>query len=75
LRIRNDVIEYELALRPESWNDYLPQSIIDKYRYPANLEELISGKSGSGIYPFTLTIVIKIIHPAVSFYKGIIEGS
>lgn len=39
LRIRNDVIEYELALRPESWNDYLPQSIIDKYRYPANLEE------------------------------------
>jgi len=39
LRIRNDVIEYELALRPESWNDYLPQSIIDKYRYPANLAE------------------------------------
>jgi len=39
LKIRNEVIEYELALRPESWNDYLPQTIIDKYRYPANLEE------------------------------------
>lgn len=39
LRIRNQVIEYELALRPESWNDYLPQSIIDKYRYPADLAE------------------------------------
>jgi len=39
LRIRNEVIEYELALRPESWNDILPQSIIDKYRFPADLTE------------------------------------
>lgn len=39
LRIRNQVIEYELALRPESWNDYLPQEIIDKYRYPADQTE------------------------------------
>ncbi|WP_268223672.1 SusC/RagA family TonB-linked outer membrane protein [Sinomicrobium oceani] len=39
LRIRNRVIEYELGLSPNSWNDYLPQEIIDKYRYPANLEE------------------------------------
>ncbi|SDL13913.1 TonB-linked outer membrane protein, SusC/RagA family [Catalinimonas alkaloidigena] len=40
LRIRNQVIENELALRPESWNDYLPQAIIDKYRYPASVEEM-----------------------------------
>ncbi|WP_353138469.1 TonB-dependent receptor [Pseudopedobacter sp.] len=39
LRIRNEVIEYELALRPESWNDILPQAIIDKYRFPADLAE------------------------------------
>ncbi|PWG81325.1 SusC/RagA family TonB-linked outer membrane protein [Pararcticibacter amylolyticus] len=39
LRIRNEVIEYELALRPESWNDYLPQDIINKYRYPADQTE------------------------------------
>ncbi|WP_443938736.1 SusC/RagA family TonB-linked outer membrane protein [Pedobacter sp. MW01-1-1] len=39
LRVKNQVIEYELALRPESWADYLPQSVIDKYRYPANLAE------------------------------------
>ncbi|WP_207533967.1 SusC/RagA family TonB-linked outer membrane protein [Desertivirga arenae] len=39
LRIRNQVIEYELALRPESWNDYLPQAVIDKYRFPANQTE------------------------------------
>ncbi|GAA0552759.1 SusC/RagA family TonB-linked outer membrane protein [Chitinophaga japonensis] len=39
LRIRNKAIEYELALKPESWNEYLPQAILDKYRYPASLEE------------------------------------
>lgn len=39
LRTRNDVIEYELALRPQSWNQYLPHAILDKYRNPANLEE------------------------------------
>ena len=39
LRIRNEAIENELALRPEGWNDYLPQAILDKYRYPANQEE------------------------------------
>jgi TonB-linked SusC/RagA family outer membrane protein len=39
LMVRNDVIEYELARNPVSWNDYLPQSIIDKYRFPANIEE------------------------------------
>lgn len=39
LLVRNDVIENELSLSPESWNDYLPFDIINKYRYPANLEE------------------------------------
>lgn len=40
LRTRNDVIEYELALRPQSWAQYLPHAILDKYRNPANLEEM-----------------------------------
>lgn len=39
LRTRNNVIEYELGLKPESWNDFLPQAEIDKYRYPANAAE------------------------------------
>lgn len=39
LRIRNEAIEYELAMKPESWNDYLPLDIIDKYRHPANIAE------------------------------------
>lgn len=39
LRIRNMAIERELGLNPESWQDYRPQEIIDKYRNPANLEE------------------------------------
>lgn len=39
LRIRNQAIENELSLNPTSWNDYLPQDIINKYRNPANLEE------------------------------------
>ncbi|MBL3657227.1 TonB-dependent receptor [Fulvivirga sp. 2943] len=39
LKVRNEVIEYELAMNPSSWNDYLPQDIIDKYRNPANQEE------------------------------------
>ena len=39
LMVKNRAIEYELALSPSSWNDYLPQAIIDKYRYPANTAE------------------------------------
>ena len=39
LRMRNEAIEYELALKPESWNNYLPQSVLDKYRNPANQQE------------------------------------
>ncbi len=39
LLVKNDAIENELSLSPESWNDYLPFDIINKYRNPANLEE------------------------------------
>ncbi|MEQ8552595.1 MAG: TonB-dependent receptor [Cyclobacteriaceae bacterium] len=39
MRLRNRAIEYELATNPASWNDIIPQEIIDKYRNPANLEE------------------------------------
>lgn len=39
LAIRNKVIEYELGLRPEGWNDYLPMEIINKYRNPADQAE------------------------------------
>ncbi|MCD8739279.1 TonB-dependent receptor [Mucilaginibacter roseus] len=35
-KIRNLAIENELALRPNAWNDYMPQDIISKYRSPAN---------------------------------------
>jgi TonB-dependent SusC/RagA subfamily outer membrane receptor len=39
LRIRNDVIEYELATKPDGWRDYLPFDILNKYRNPADLAE------------------------------------
>ncbi|TCO10700.1 SusC/RagA family TonB-linked outer membrane protein [Natronoflexus pectinivorans] len=39
LMLRNRVIEHELAYRPEAWSFYQPQAVIDKYRWPANLEE------------------------------------
>lgn len=39
LMARNVAIENELSLNPDSWSYIKPQSIIDKYRYPANLEE------------------------------------
>ncbi|HEX9601479.1 MAG TPA: SusC/RagA family TonB-linked outer membrane protein, partial [Mariniflexile sp.] len=39
LLVKNEAIENELSLSPESWNDYLPFDIINKYRNPANLEE------------------------------------
>lgn len=38
-RIRNQAIENELSLRPESWTNYRPQAIIDKYRNPADQAE------------------------------------
>jgi len=39
LRIRNDVIEYELATKPDGRRDYLPFDILNKYRNPADLAE------------------------------------
>lgn len=39
LRIKNQAIENELALTPSAWNDYLPQAIIDKYRFPTSQED------------------------------------
>ncbi|RNC65584.1 TonB-dependent receptor [Proteiniphilum sp. X52] len=39
LMLRNRVIENELGYAPEQWANYKPQLIIDKYRWPANLEE------------------------------------
>jgi TonB-linked SusC/RagA family outer membrane protein len=39
LIVKNRAIENELALSPSSWNDYVPQAIINKYRYPANVAE------------------------------------
>ncbi len=39
LMARNAAIEHELGISPGSWAYMRPQSIIEKYRYPANLEE------------------------------------
>ncbi len=39
LMARNVAIEHELGVYPDSWEYIKPQSIINKYRYPANLEE------------------------------------
>ncbi len=37
--LRNRAIVNELGISPDSWTDYLPQDIINKYRYPSSLEE------------------------------------
>jgi TonB-linked SusC/RagA family outer membrane protein len=39
LTIRNRAIERELGVSPVSWQDYTPQSEINKYRNPATLEQ------------------------------------
>ncbi len=39
LKLRNQIIERELGLYENSWEDYTPQDILDKYRNPANQEE------------------------------------
>ncbi|WP_346857973.1 TonB-dependent receptor [uncultured Draconibacterium sp.] len=39
LTARNIAIEHELGVYPDSWGYMTPQAIINKYRYPANLEE------------------------------------
>ena len=36
---RNYAIEHELGVYPDSWGYMTPQDIINKYRFPANLEE------------------------------------
>ena len=37
--VRNRAIENELSRTPAAWGAYMPQEIIDKYRFPANLAE------------------------------------
>jgi len=39
LYVRNQAIENELGLNPDSWRDITSADILDKYRNPANLEE------------------------------------
>ena len=39
LALRNQAIESELAYHPTSWNYYLSQDRLNKYRYPANQAE------------------------------------
>lgn len=39
LMARNVAIEHELGVSPNSWSYIRPQSFIEKYRHPANLEE------------------------------------
>lgn len=39
LKLRNQVIENELNVTPDSWNKYLPQAILDKYRNPVNEQD------------------------------------
>ncbi|MGJ1415032.1 SusC/RagA family TonB-linked outer membrane protein [Sphingobacterium multivorum] len=39
LMLRNKVIEYELGISPSSWANYLPQDVINKYRFPADQTE------------------------------------
>lgn len=39
LLLRNQAIERELAISGDSWDDYTPLEIINKYRYPSSVEE------------------------------------
>ena len=39
LTARNEAIEHELGVYPDSWSYITPQSTIEKYRYPSNLAE------------------------------------
>ncbi len=39
LYVRNQAVEHELGLTPESWNKITPAAVIEKYRNPASLEE------------------------------------
>ena len=39
LSLRNQAIEQELGLAPESWSKITPEAILNKYRNPANVDE------------------------------------
>lgn len=39
LYVRNQAIEHELGLKPESWGNITPAAIMDIYRNPSSLEE------------------------------------
>ena len=39
LYLRNQAIEHELGLTPDSWSKITPQGVLDKYRNPASVEE------------------------------------
>ena len=39
LNLRNQAIEREVAMYPSAWDEYIPQSILNKYRNPANETE------------------------------------
>ncbi|SHJ57388.1 TonB-linked outer membrane protein, SusC/RagA family [Reichenbachiella agariperforans] len=39
IRVRNQAIENELSNNPGSWDFMIPQSTVDKYRYPADAAE------------------------------------
>lgn len=39
LKLRNEIIEREVALYPDSWADYTPQSILNKYRNQSDQTE------------------------------------
>ena len=39
LYVRNQAIEHELGLTPDSWSKITPADILNKYRNPANIEE------------------------------------
>ncbi|HAT61748.1 MAG TPA: SusC/RagA family TonB-linked outer membrane protein [Prevotella sp.] len=39
LYVRNEAIEHELGLSPNSWSKITPAAILEKYRNPSNLEE------------------------------------
>ncbi len=36
---QNEILEKQIATNPSSWSWYTPQSILNKYRYPASIEE------------------------------------
>ncbi len=38
-KLRNEAIVNELGIYPDSWVEYLPQNILNKYRYPSSVEE------------------------------------